>query len=188
MQQDPEQTYATYTLAQMLLNSFEAQLLTLQDPLNLWQFIQIEKSRLLMESALTLDPSILIYLLGEFSSDPALQGIVYPVHPDPNSIFPPSYQDVLSTLHQHLTQPAASHPPLIQLQGGNCFSHRQLAIQVAQSLSVPIEQLNPASLPTEPQLGDRLRRRWERFSRLTGAILFIEIKQRPTEFDAHQFA
>ncbi|MEM8642716.1 MAG: ATP-binding protein [Cyanobacteria bacterium P01_G01_bin.54] len=185
LQQDPEQTHITYALAQMLLSSFEADLLTAQDPLNYWQLIQVERNHLSMESILTLDPPILTYLLGETSLDPDLEGIVYPLRLDPSLIFPNSYQAILSELSHHLTQPAFD-PPLIHLQGSDQASRQQLVAQVAAQLSTPLQQLHPEDLPTEPRLRDRLRRRWERHALLSGAILLIELEQNSAEIDPSQ--
>ncbi|MEM8639091.1 MAG: ATP-binding protein [Cyanobacteria bacterium P01_G01_bin.54] len=180
-----QQPYPSFQLAKTLFHHFDWSALTDASPLQHWQLIQIDPNAGRATAKLTLDPPILAYLLGEPSPDAALQGIVYPIYPEPNFIFPPSYQSALTTLHQHLTQPAVA-PPLMQLQGSDQSSRHQLAAHVAHSLSVPLHQLHPEDLPSEPQLRDRLRRRWERHALLSGAILLIEIEQSSAEFDLNQ--
>ncbi|MEM8637186.1 MAG: ATP-binding protein [Cyanobacteria bacterium P01_G01_bin.54] len=182
------QPYPTFQLAKTIFPHFDWAALTDNSPLQQWQLINFGPSEGRAIARLTIDPPILTYLLGELSPDSALQGMVYPVSPDPSFIFPPSYHRALSTLQQHLIQPAAPHPSLIQLQGGDRLSRHQLAVQATQSVPLSLEQLHPEDLPTEPQLCDRLRRRWERHALLSGAILLIEFNNNSAELDPNQLA
>ncbi len=172
IQGDSQQNYPTLGLALSIFPHASWSVLSPQNPLQAWQMLEFAPSFSLTQAAMRLDPRILCYLLGEAAIDERLTGLCQ--FPEPQDCFlSPSQAKVAEQIIATWSQ-SKDRLPILQLCGSNFTTKYQLVTQVCSTLGFSFGILDAASLPTDPQDLDQLRRRWEREAILSDRLLLID--------------
>ena len=169
---------ATFGLAQILFPSFEASLLKRQTSINYWQLVAIERGKTLMESPLTIDPFIFLYLIGENDLDEVLENFVYPIsYPlDDRATISPKIQETIGQIASFtFPEDLDAKMPYIELCGADRATRRQIAAAVCDIWKCSPYRTTAISLPSDFQQLHQWRRRWERQALLTQSVLLLEV-------------
>jgi ATP-dependent 26S proteasome regulatory subunit len=171
LQGSPPRPYPTFNLALRTLANPHWDALTPMAPLRHWQLVEVQEEDVLATRPLRLDERILHYLMGIAYVDPALDGLLTAV---PAAEQLPSSQQALATRLQQLwSRKGDGATPLVHLCGAEATSRSAIAASACQALVLRLYSLNAADLPTDGEVRNLLRRRWDREAALSNSALLI---------------
>ena len=162
-------------------DSFDWRVIDSLSNLQRWKLIEVGEFQHLPRNQrpLTVDPSILHYLLGSDYHDPEILEVINYTHlEDFNSQFasrktenaPPVEE--LATAYNRAV--AEQYPVVFQLTGTDVTNKDNIASVVASSLGCGIIELDCFDLTTVPQQLARLATRLRRWQRIDGSLLIIK--------------
>ena len=173
VQGDPQLNYPTFDLAQTIFPNFKWAATTTEAPLIFWQLIEVKPGDTILESKLQIDRRIFYYLLGEYSQDPQLLGILAPLPPSPTpgESLPPSHQKIVLELESNWSGDIL---PIVQLCGTDLTDKYNIAAALSNFFEFGVQVLSAIHLPPEPDRLHHLRLRLEREAILNNSILLLE--------------
>ncbi|WP_218082892.1 ATP-binding protein [Anthocerotibacter panamensis] len=169
-------TYPTIHLALQVLPDGDWSAFAPEAPLSYWQLLEVSDAPVLSLSPLTLDPSILFYLLDEPYHDRQLADLLKPLPLAPSNGLQPSHQrlaDQLATPWLRTHDPY----PVVQLCGDDLAAKRAIVRAACTQAGWSLLRLAlPAPAITISSF-QALRRRIERAALLTKSVLLLDCDQ-----------
>ena len=151
-------------------------------PLIKWKLIELKTDKIFTKSAIKIDTSILLYLLGNSSEDPELQSIIKPVNLDSNhQTLPLSHQRIVAQIIEIISRSTEFFPDnsVIVLCGDDRRAKTDLAARAASVSGSIINQISLSWLaatlnsPTSELNLETFITLSTRFARLTDSFFLI---------------
>ena len=178
-QKNPQLTYPTFALALSLFDEATWDVVSPNKSLRYWRLIEInqERHQPLISSALRADEPIVNYLKGLHYLDERLATLVMPLEVS-TAILPPSQKNVVEQIIKHIqTANYGGNLPIIQLLGTDSSSKQLIASYVASQLGFKLYRLPSGLLPKSAGELENFLRLWDRESRLTGVVLYLDTQE-----------
>ncbi|MBP0018080.1 MAG: ATP-binding protein [Cyanobacteria bacterium SBLK] len=172
-QNNPKQTYPTFNLALTIFENRHMGALTPNAPLRYWQFIEVEKGRILTQSPLKIDEWVFHYLFNSFFLDKRLEHLVESVISQYTLV--QSHQQLVQQLLQIWQENKPPNIPIVQLCGQNFRQLRAIAATSCEKEGRKLYAIASHLLPTDTEEFTTFLRLWEREFLLQGSVLLIEI-------------
>jgi len=178
-QDDLNKPYPTFALTFALFDDPDWNALSPYAPLRHWRLIEINQpaAQPLTVAALRADERIVNYLKGLNYLDDRITCLVDPLEEPPrNGPLPPSQQQIVDKIIQHLTHLNGNERvPVVELLGHDSDSKHLIASEVAFSLKRALQITDLKTLPSQTGDFETFTRLWQRESRLLPLALYIDV-------------
>ena len=173
VQENPRQTYPTFSLALGVLPEAHWSALSPDRPLRRWRLIEIRNGESLTQSLLRIDERVLNYLTGVQHLDERLVGYVEPV--EAITDLTPS-QDAVGERAAAVwsSMEVGDRLPVVQLIGADEASQRAVANAACARLGLNLQMMSAYAAPLETRELTALMRLWEREAIFSNAVLFLD--------------
>ena len=173
--QNQQLSYPTFSLALALHPEGNWSALLPESPLRHWQLIQVDDrtNNPLPLRRLSLEESVLHYLMGEGYGDSWLEKFAYRLTPIAQTLLPPSYEEIVERLADFLENGTG----LIQLYGSDRLTQQEIASAACRRLNRQGKLISTAMLPQEPEAAPDWHRRWQREERFNRSLLLLDAHQ-----------
>jgi hypothetical protein len=177
-QDEPHRCYPTFALAMALFDQPAWDVLSPERPLRYWRLIEINPSSVqpLVVSPIRADERIVNYIKGLNYLDDRLTPLLVPFDvPAGQANLPPSQQQAVTSVVQHLQRSMnGGPPPVTQLVGLDTISKQLVAQQAAAALGLHLNRLPAELLPNQAAELGVLARLWQREGFLLPIALYLD--------------
>ena len=194
--QRSETQQPTFSLALALFPHAHWDALTPVAPLRAWHLITVPPAPILTQAPLSIEESILHYLVGTSCLDQRLAPLVMELPALAHTPLVPSHNASVATLVQawsaqrgqaemhrqahNSPQYLATTPPIIQLCGEDVAAQYAIATHTCTSVGLALKRLSCHSLPQQAAELALLVRLWEREARLQTTALLLDCHEMET--------
>ncbi|HPS90594.1 MAG TPA: ATP-binding protein [Methanothrix sp.] len=168
--------YPTFGLALAALPDAHWSALTSASPLRRWRMIEIDPNEALTSSRLRIDESVLHFLVGISYNDERLAGLARPL--GARADLAPSHRSLADKMAQAWSKAAKkSALPVLQLCGPEAETKRDIASAACRILSLNLDIVTAASIPTDAGELYTFVRLLERKSALHAGAIFLDCEE-----------
>ncbi len=168
---DPNRTTASFGLALSVLHGAHWSALTPSASLRRWRLVELGAGSALTSSALRLDERILHYLTGINEPDGRLRSLLEPLYPTDELV--PSHREIVERVITVWANTKGTLP-LVQLNGSDRSSSRDIAAAIASAFQRQLHALNANYIPAQLGELETLTVILAREAMLSGLTLLIE--------------